>query len=163
MKRKLLMAVATVALTFLIFPNAALLAQASAPNQTDLVVEKASKYTFVETVDRLTAEAKERAWNIPVIHDLQKSLAKAGKNVNPVTVIEICKPEYSGQILELNYERMISVMMPCRISVYEKTDGKTYVSLIDGAAMAKNMPENIKNVMIAASDEIFEIVKKVTD
>lgn len=58
---------------------------------------------------------------------------------------------------------MISVMMPCRISVYEKTDGKTYVSLIDGGAMAKDMPDNIKNVMIAASDEIFEIVKKVTD
>ncbi len=163
MNRNLLMTAATITLTFLLLPHAPLHAQALTSKQTDLVVEKASKYTFIETVDHLTAEAKERAWNIPVIHDLQKSLAKAGKNVNPVTVIEICKPEYSGQILELNYERMISVMMPCRISVYEKTDGKTYVSLIDGGALAKNMPDNIKNVMIAASDEIFEIVKKVTD
>jgi uncharacterized protein (DUF302 family) len=125
----------------------------------NLIVELKSKYNFTETVEHITAEAKSRSWNIPVVHDLQKSLAKSGKEVKPVTVIEICKPEYSGKLLELNYERIISVFMPCRISVYEKDDGKTYVALIDGEALAGNQPRKIAEVMKAASDEIFSIVK----
>lgn len=138
-------------------------AQPGKAGETNLIVEQRSKYTFSETVERLTTEAKARSWNIPIIHDLQKSLAKSGKAVKPVTVIEICKPEYSGKLLELNYERIISVFMPCRISVYEKDDGKTYVALIDGEALAGSQPRNIAEVMKAASDEIFSIVKKVTE
>jgi len=53
--------------------------------------------------------------------------------------------------------------MPCRISVYEKNDGKTYVALIDGGTLAGNQPRNIAEVMKTASDEIFSIVKKVTE
>jgi uncharacterized protein (DUF302 family) len=53
--------------------------------------------------------------------------------------------------------------MPCRISVYEKNDGKTYVSLVDGGALAANQPPNVAGIMKAASDEITEIVKKVTE
>jgi uncharacterized protein (DUF302 family) len=138
-------------------------AQTGKAGDNNLIVEQVSKYTFGETVERIKAEALERSWNIPVIHDLQKSLAKSGKEVKPVTVIEICKPEFSGRLLELNYERIISVFMPCRISVYEKDDGKTYVALIDGEALAGSQPRNIAEVMKTASDEIFSIVKKANE
>ncbi|MCK7533530.1 MAG: DUF302 domain-containing protein [Marinilabiliales bacterium] len=66
-------------------------------------------------------------------------------------------------MLELNDERIISVMMPCRISVYEKDDGKTYVGLINAGEMATRLPANIAKVMKEASDETFEIVKTVTE
>jgi len=138
-------------------------AQSGKTGENNLIVEQQSKYTFTETVDHLIAESKARSWNVPFVHDLQKSLAKSGKEVKPVTVIEICKPEISGKLLELNYERIISVFMPCRISVYEKDDGNTYVAVIDGEALAGNQPRNIAEVMKAASDEIFVIVKKVTE
>jgi uncharacterized protein (DUF302 family) len=127
-----------------------------------LVIEHPSKFNFNKTVDLLVAEAERREWKIPAVHDLQMSLAKSGKTVKPVKVIEICKPQYSGQMLELNHERIISVMMPCRISVYEKEDGLTYVSLINTGEMAASLPKNIAGVMKAASDETFEIVKSVT-
>jgi uncharacterized protein (DUF302 family) len=65
-------------------------------------------------------------------------------------------------MLELNHERIVSVMMPCRISVYEKDDGKTYVALINTNALSGGMPENIRRVMNAAADETVEIVRKVT-
>jgi uncharacterized protein (DUF302 family) len=63
---------------------------------------------------------------------------------------------------ELNDERIMSVMMPCRISVYLKDDGKTYTALVNGAEMSAGMPEKIAKVMKAASDETLEIVKTVT-
>lgn len=130
---------------------------------TQLVIEQRSKFDFGKTVDLLVAEAGRREWNIPAVHDLQQSLAKSGKTVRPVKVIEICKPKYSGQMLELNDERIISVMMPCRISVYEKEDGKTYVGLINAGDLANGLQATIARVMKEASDETFEIVKSVTE
>jgi uncharacterized protein (DUF302 family) len=76
------------------------------------VIEKQSKYGFDKTVDLLVAEAERRKWKVPAVHDLQQSLAKSGKTVKPVKIIEISKPVYSGQMLELNDERIMSVMMP---------------------------------------------------
>ena len=132
-------------------------------NLSNFISENSSKFEFEKTVEMLVSEAGKREWNIPAIHDLQQSLAKAGKTVKPVKVIEICKPQYSGKMLELNDERIISVNMPCRISVYEKDDGKTYVALINGEALSAGMAENIVEVMKAASDETFEIIKSVTE
>jgi uncharacterized protein (DUF302 family) len=130
--------------------------------ENQIVLERKSRFGFDKTVEMLIADAEKREWKIPAVHDLQQSLAKSGKAVRPVSVIEICKPEYSGQMLELNDERIISVMMPCRISVYEKNDGLTYVSLINAGEMASGLPANIATVMKAASDETFEIAKTVS-
>jgi len=126
-----------------------------------MVIEACSKFDFDKTVDMIISEAERREWKVPAVHDLQLSLAKSGKAVNPVKVIEICKPEYSGQMLELNHERILSVMMPCRISVYIKEDGKTYLALLNGGEMAAGQPGKIAEVMKTASDETFEIIKVV--
>ena len=129
----------------------------------NLIIEQLSPYDFDRTVELLSAKALQKEWKIPFIHDLQESLAKSGKMVKPVKVIEICKPIYSGQMLEKNDERIVSVTMPCRISVYMKDDGKTYVSLLNGAAISSGMPENVRKVMTDALDEVFEIVKQVIE
>ena len=129
--------------------------------ENQIVLEKKSRFGFDKTVEMLIADAEKREWKVPAVHDLQQSLAKSGKAVRPVKVIEICKPEYSGQMLELNDERIISVMMPCRISVYEKEDGLTYVSLINAGELASGLPAKIAGVMREASEETFEIAKTV--
>lgn len=125
------------------------------------ITESTSRYNFDETVDLLRSGAEKDGWSIPAVHDLQLSLSKSGKLVRPVKVIEICKPAYSGQMLELNNERIISVMMPCRISVYEKEDGKVYIALINAASMASGMPANIAKVMKDAAEDTFNLVKAV--
>jgi uncharacterized protein (DUF302 family) len=130
--------------------------------QAATVIESSSIYDFDKTVEMIIEEAERRDWKVPAVHDLQLSLEKAGKKVKPVKIIEICKPAYSGRMLELNNERIMSVMMPCRISVYLKDDDKTYLSLLNGAAMAGGQEGIIADVMKAASDETFEIVKVVT-
>jgi uncharacterized protein (DUF302 family) len=128
----------------------------------EIIIELSSRYSFDQTVELIREEALHTGWNVPAVHDLQQSLAKSGTHVRPVKVIEICKPEYSGQMLELSDERIMSVMMPCRISVYEKNDSNVYVSLLNGGKMAAAMPEPIARVMKAASDDTFEVVKVVS-
>ncbi len=126
-----------------------------------MIIEQLSPFNVPVTVEKLIAAATEREWQNPALHNLQQSLAKAGKEVRPVQVIEICKPEYSGRMLELSDERVVSVMMPCRISVYEKADGKTYVALLNMEAMAGGLPSTIASAVQGASDETFAIVKSV--
>jgi uncharacterized protein (DUF302 family) len=125
------------------------------------IIEQASPFDVATTVEKLLEAAGRKEWQNPAVHNLQQSLSKSGKEVRPVQVIEICKPEYSGLMLEKSDERIVSIMMPCRISVYEKEDGNTYVALINTSAMSAGMPATIAGPMQAASDETFEIVKSV--
>ncbi len=125
------------------------------------IFEKESLFGFNETVELLLNAASDREWNNPATHDLQNSLAKAGKSILPVTVLEVCKPEYSGQMLELSDERIVSVMMPCRISVYEKADGKTYVATVNYKLFTTGQSEVIRDVMMEAANDLEEIVRAV--
>lgn len=125
------------------------------------IFEKESLFGFNETVELLVTAATDRDWSNPATHDLQQSLAKAGKSVRPVKVVEICKPAYSGAMLEKSDERIVSVMMPCRISVYEKADGKIYVATVNVKSFTEGQSENIQKVMLAAADELEEIVRSV--
>jgi uncharacterized protein (DUF302 family) len=130
-------------------------------NANQLIIEQVSPFDVPTTVEKLIDAAVKREWQNPANHNLQQSLAKSGKEVRPVQVIEICKPEYSGKMLEKSDERIVSIMMPCRISVYEKEDGKTYVALLNTSAMSAGMPSTIADAMQGAADETFEIVKSV--
>ena len=130
-------------------------------NTNQLIIEHVSPFNVPVTIEKLIASATQKEWQNPAVHDFQQSLAKSGKAVRPVQVIEICKPEHSGKMLEKNDERIVSIMMPCRISVYEKDDGKAYVALINVSAMLPGLPDSVVQVMKSASDETFEIVKSV--
>jgi len=130
-------------------------------NANQLIIEHVSPFDVATTVEKLIAAATEKDWQNPAVHNLQQSLAKSGKTVKPVQVVEICKADYSGKMLEKNHERISSILMPCRISVYEKEDGKTYVTLLNMAAMATGLPIETAQAINGASDETFEIVKSV--
>ncbi|MEI6122561.1 MAG: DUF302 domain-containing protein [Bacteroidota bacterium] len=130
-------------------------------NENQMIIEQASPYDVPTTVEKLIDAAQQREWQNPATHDLQQSLAKSGKTVRPVQVIEICKPEYSGKMLEKNHERIVSIMMPCRISVYEKEDGVAYVALLNMAEMAPGLPASAIDAVRGAAEETFEIVKSV--
>lgn len=130
-------------------------------NANQFIIEQVSPFDVATTVEKLIDAAGKKEWQNPAVHNLQQSLAKSGKEVRPVQVIEICKPEYSGQMLEKSDERIVSIMMPCRISVYEKEDNKTYVALLNTSMISVGMPLSIADAMQGASDETFEIVKSV--
>ena len=132
-------------------------------NSNQMIIEQVSPLNVPATVEKIIATATAKGWQNPAVHDLQQSLAKSDKMVNPVQVVEICKPDYSGQMLEKNDERIISVLMPCRISVYEKEDGKTYIAMLNMSAMTEGLPATSVDAIRAANNESFEIVKSVID
>ena len=118
-----------------------------------MLVEDESKYGFEESVERFEAAVEEAGWKLPAVHDLQATMQKHGKDVKAVKVFELCHPDHAGKILAKDDERVVTSMMPCRVAIYKKSDGKVYVSRMNSSLMASTMGKLIKDVMSEAAAE----------
>jgi uncharacterized protein (DUF302 family) len=127
----------------------------------ETMLENESRYDFETTLSTIEQSVTNAGWSMPAVHDLQKSLARAGKEVNPVRVFAICNPERAVGILSGDEERIYSNMMPCRISVYTKTDGKTYISRMNIPGATKGMPANVKAIMKEAYRDVEGILSGI--
>lgn len=118
-----------------------------------MVEERESPLGFDATVNKIIANAEANGWVIPKKGKgnpaaLHKSIKKhLGKDVLPVKVIKLCNPHYAHQILSDDDARYASVMMPCSVSVYKKSDGKTYVANIKAGRMGAMMGGTVAEVM----------------
>lgn len=128
-------------------------------NKNAMFLENESKYDFDETIEKLKAEAEQKTWKVVAVHDLQNTLANNGYDVLPVKVFSVCHPKHSSKILEKDDERLVSSLMPCRVSVYEKSDGKVYISRMNTGVLAKSFGGIIEEVMEASTTEIEEILR----
>ncbi len=124
-----------------------------------MIMESESLHDFATTVGMLSEKIINAGWKIPATHDLQNTIRNFGKEILPIKVIETCHPKHSSRLLELDSERIVSTFMPCRISVYEKSDGKTYISRINAAALSRSFGGLIEDVMSEANGDMEEIIK----
>jgi len=127
-------------------------------NKNAMFLENESKYDFDETVEKLKAEAELKTWKVIAIHDLENTLANNGYEVLPVKVFSVCHPKHSSKILEKDDERLVSSLMPCRVSVYEKSNGKVYISRMNTGVLAKSFGGIIEEVMEESTKEIEDIL-----
>jgi uncharacterized protein (DUF302 family) len=119
-----------------------------------MLLESSSKFDFNTTVEKISAAVAESGWKMPATIDLQNTIRNFGKEILPVKVLEICHPKHSSRLLELDNERIVSTFMPCRISVYEKSDGKVYISRLNAAVLSKAFGGLVEEVMSGANDEM---------
>lgn len=128
---------------------------------SEMILESRSIYDFEKTIEKINEAVLSAGWKIPAVHDLQNTIRNFGKEILPVKVFEICHPKHSSRILELNNERIVSTFMPCRISVYEKSDGKVYISRINATLLSKSFGGIIEEVMTLANDDMEEMIKPI--
>ena len=126
-------------------------------SESQMFLENESKYSFEETIQLLPNHIALAGWKITSIHDMQATLKKNGKEVLPIQVFELCNPVYAGELLQEDDLRIFSPMMPCRLSVYRKQDGKTYLARMNSALMAAAIGGKVEEVMAKAFSDI-EIV-----
>ncbi len=155
MKTRLLMSV--ILITTSLFSTA----QKSNMEKPAVMIENESRYGFSETVDFLSKAIVESGWKVTIIHDLHETMKKNGKEVMPVKVIELCNPNHAFQILSKDEYRNVSPMLPCRVSVYEKADGRTYVSRMNAPAFAGMIGGEAAQTIVRAFNETEEMLKMV--
>lgn len=126
-----------------------------------MFITSKSKFDFSSTIDKISDELLNSNWKIITIHDLQETMHKNGKEVLPVKVIEACRPDMAYKILSLDDPRAASVMMPCRISVFEKYDSCTYISRMDIKKFENEMSGISKEVMMDVFNEVENMMKNI--
>lgn len=122
-----------------------------------------SPYGFEETTDRFEAAIESTDWKILHVHDLQAKMEGHGYEADRTTVYEICSSEHASTILTRDDERVVSPMMPCRVSFYETSDGTTRVSRMNAGLVATVFGGLIRRTMDDAYAESEAIVDAALD
>lgn len=107
---------------------------AGEPTFPRMLVEHLSPLGFDETVDKLEANAKALGWKVPSKWKInfQKNLKRVtGKDIGKNEVLKMCAPDAAVPLLMKDEYKMLTAMMPCTIAVYEKSDGKTYIAMMN--------------------------------
>lgn len=121
--------------------------------------EVPSPFGVEETAARIQANIKAvgKGWKLSGLRDPAGAVARAGGNVLPVLLVEACSTEYSKPLLKDDTTRILSILMPCSITVYKKQDGKVYIGLMNAGLMGKLFGSKVAAVMdqVAADQEKF--------
>ncbi|MBN1864561.1 MAG: DUF302 domain-containing protein [Victivallales bacterium] len=57
------------------------------------------------------------------------------KDGTRVAVIQLCNPKHAAELLDNDHSRKAAAVIPCTFAVYEKSDGTTYVSMLDASSL----------------------------
>lgn len=112
-----------------------------------MIQEYESPYGLEETTARIQHNIQDAGWDLSGLRSPSNTIRKMGATVPNVMLIEACKPDYSKPILQDRDTRILSILMPCTITVYEGEDGKTYIGLMNTALMGHMFGPMVGRVM----------------
>jgi len=135
-------------------------AQGAAGNRPQLVQVVQSQKSFPETLKAFKEEVSKAGWSLLNVNNMAGVLSERGFTLHPVVVIDVCSGKHSVRILGDDDYRPFSAFMPCRVSIYQKSDGKVFVARMNAAAVTEMMLTGVAEVMLASDKEIAEIIAK---
>jgi uncharacterized protein (DUF302 family) len=111
--------------------------------------ERVSPFTMEETVARIqhNIQAAGNGWALFGLRYPARPVEAEGGNVLPVMLIEACSVKYSGPILKEDSVRFLSLLMPCKIGVYKKSDGKVYIGIMNAGLIGRFFGSLVGNTM----------------
>ncbi len=113
-----------------------------------MLSERKSPFSLEKTVSTIEKAAIDQGWVVSSIAELDQSVKKhGGPDVRPVRLINLCQSQHSGKILLDDTARFVSVLMPCTISVYEKSDDSVWVGSMNPGLMGRVFGGVISEVM----------------
>ena len=101
---------------------------------SQMLIEVESPLGFDETLVKLEENAKGAGWKVPSKWkvNFQRNLLKVtGTDIGKNQVLKMCEPQAAARMLVHDEYKRLTTMMPCTIAVYEKSDGKTYISIMN--------------------------------
>jgi uncharacterized protein (DUF302 family) len=124
-----------------------------------MFVERASPFGMEETIARIQHNIQDtgKGWSLSGLRNPARAVQTDGGNTLPVMMIEACSTKYSKPILNDDGVRFLSILMPCKISVYKKQDGKVYIANMNAGLMGKMFGPLVGDIMgqVAADQAKF--------
>jgi len=117
--------------------------------------EQASPFGLEETVARIQHNIQDtgKGWALSGLRNPANAVKSDGGNVLPVMMIEACSTKYSGPILKEDSVRFLSILMPCKISVYKKNDGKVYIGNMNAGLMGHMFGPLVGEIMTQVAED----------
>lgn len=111
--------------------------------------ERVSPFGVEETVARIqhNIQATGNGWSLSGLRNPGRAVQADGGNTLPVLMVEACSTQYSKPILNEDSVRYLSILMPCKISVYKKNDGKVYIGTMNAGLMGKMFGPLVGDIM----------------
>lgn len=113
-----------------------------------MLKEYQSPFGVEETVEKIKENAISEGWVVASVMAIDKAVKMhSGGELPPVRLVNLCEPDHAFNILKGDDTKVVSVMMPCTISVYQKADGKTWVGVMNAGLMGKMFGGVVAEVM----------------
>lgn len=119
-----------------------------------------SKLTSEQVEERIEEEAKEIGLMLKKHFPFSQNLPQSGFEINEhVSIFEFCKPSLAAKVLNIQPE--LSILLPCRISVFEK-EGASFISTtdIDFALRIIGCKDELKKEISDLYENITSMIKK---
>ena len=129
---------------------------------TLLVTDIESPLDFDETLVHIESKAKEIGWKVPRKWkaNFQKNFNKiVGKDIGPMRLLKMCEPFIAADLLISDENKYLSVMMPCTFAVYQKSDGKVYVAMMNLKLVGMALGGDVVPAMEKAWPDMLKMVK----
>jgi len=126
-----------------------------------MIKEIPSPYSFEETLEKIEENAKAEGWKVPKTWkvNFQRNLLKVVKvDIGPNKLIKMCEPQAAADILIHDELKRLSVMMPCTIGVYEKSDGKTYITIMNMKILGLLFGDVVKEITTELAPQMDKMV-----
>ena len=118
--------------------------------------------TYEETIEKVTEELKNVGFGILTTIDVKDTFKKKiDKEFKKYIILGACNPNLAYNAL--NSEIELGLLLPCNVIVYEETENKTVLSILNPELMvsfAKD-PEALKEMSSKAKELLSEVLAKV--
>lgn len=134
-------------------------AEEGSDKKPEAILVTPSAKPFAQTLRAFQDEVAKAGWSVLHVNNIAGVLSERGFTVHPVVILDVCSGSYSTRILSKDEYRSASAMMPCRVSIYQSSDGKVFVARMDIGGFAALMPPEVASVMAGADEAIGKMIE----
>lgn len=121
-----------------------------------------SRLGFDETVNALGTAMDRQGWKRGPVHDAQAAMIKAGMaDSKRMKVLEGCPAGFNEKLGKAGQGKLPP--HPCRFTVFEGRDGKTYVTRMNSALIAKGIQGEAAKLMAGIGSDEETILKGIAE
>jgi uncharacterized protein (DUF302 family) len=126
-----------------------------------MIKEFKSPFEFEKTVEVMANRINSKdGWHVTGIIDQNKEIIEnGGHNIGKYKIIKYCHAGYSERMLSDDSRKKIGNMMPKSFAVYEKSDGRVFISSMNGAIMGKIFGGEIERTIEKVSLEVEDMMR----
>lgn len=121
-----------------------------------------SRLGFDETVAALGTAIDRQGWKKGPVHDAQAAMTQAGvADSKRMKVLEACPSGFNDKLAKAGQGKLPP--HPCRFTVFEGRDGKTYVVRMNSAFLAKGIQGEAGKLMSFIGNDEEAILKGIAE